>query len=95
MWALYECAAHITHDFQRLLYLLGSSMHSLPRSVVYSPILSVTIQTYNLLQGQVHGALKFPLPSVSYSSEHGHQGIGLGEGTYEMRLDQLNPCIRL
>lgn len=44
---------------------------------------------------EVHGALKFPLPSVSYSSEHGHQGLGLGEGTYEMRLDQLNPCIRL
>ena len=58
-------------------------------------VLSVRLQAYNLLQVQVHGALKFPLPSVSYSSEHGHQGLGLGEGTYEMRLDQLNPCIRL
>jgi hypothetical protein len=65
------------------------------RVVSHLQVVFVRLQTYNLLQVQVHGALKFPLPSVSYSSEHGHQGLGLGEGTYEMRLDQLNPCIRL
>ena len=64
-------------------------------AISHRQAVSVRLETHNLLQVQVHGALKFPLPSVSYSSEHGHQGFGLGEGTYEMRLDQLNPCIRL
>lgn len=43
---------------------------------------------------EVCGTLRFPLPSMSFSREHGDQRLALGHGTYEMRVDQLNPCIR-
>ena len=43
---------------------------------------------------QVVGSAHFPAPSVSYSPEHGGQRLSLGDGVYEMRVDQLNPCIR-
>lgn len=44
---------------------------------------------------QVIGSAHFPLPSVTYSPQHASQRLALGQGTYEMRVDQLNPCIRL
>ena len=43
---------------------------------------------------QVCGTLRFPLPSMSFSRERGDQQLALGHGTYEMRVDQVNPCIR-
>lgn len=42
---------------------------------------------------EVCGTLQFPLPSVSYSPHHGNQQLSLGDGTYELSIDQLNPCI--
>lgn len=43
---------------------------------------------------QVIGSAHFPLPSITYSPQHDSQRLALGQGTYEMRVDQLNPCIR-
>lgn len=39
--------------------------------------------------------MHFPMPSITYSPETGGQQFRLGEGTYELKLDQLNPIIQL
>ncbi|KAL3151758.1 hypothetical protein ABBQ38_012735 [Trebouxia sp. C0009 RCD-2024] len=42
---------------------------------------------------EVIGSSHFPLPSVTYTPG-GSQRLAPGQGTYEMCVDQLNPCIR-